>query len=340
MVLRSPAVAVLIVTYGKRWYFLSQVLDRVFKDSHVSVCVVVDNGSDSAHELDGAKIKYGEKLEIVRSEKNLGSAGGFALGLEKIRSLDCEYVLILDDDNLPDEGTIESFLKLRKTIPEEKVVLVGNRVDLPHNEDVFYGEAPGPTEPKGTFFESITREKLSNFSRLLTHTQKKSARQRESRLFVQNESFVYGGAFIPIEAIREAPLPDRNLVLYGDDIEYSWGIKRLGYASYVCFEPKIHDLEISFGEESQAVGLFDPHTRAFRVYYRIRNIVLISRRNTKQSKLTLFLLITLWVHALFLFGAVKYGISRNLFKKMKLIYRAWRDGYYPGTEVPKEAMLP
>jgi GT2 family glycosyltransferase len=333
-------VAVLTVTYGKRWGLLSQVLERVFNDVHVSVCVVVDNGSSCARELGEAKIQYEGKLEIVRSEKNIGSAGGFALGLEKVRSLDCEYVLILDDDNLPDEGMIESFLKLKKTIPEEKVVLVGNRVDLPHNEDVFYGEATGPTEPKGTFFESITHEKLANFFRLLTHTQKKSAPHKEPRRLVANESFVYGGAFIPIEAIRKAPLPDRNLVLYGDDIEYSWGIKRLGYASYVCFEPKIHDLEISFGEESQAVGLFDPHSHPFRVYYRMRNMVLISRRNTRQSKLTLFLLIALWVHALFLLGAAKYGISRNLFKKMKLIYRAWRDGYYPGTEVPKEAMLP
>jgi GT2 family glycosyltransferase len=340
MVLRPSVVAVLIVTYGKRWYFLSQVLDRVFKDSHVSVCVVVDNGSGCASNLDEAKKKYGGKLEIVRSEKNIGSAGGFALGLEKMRSVDCDYVLILDDDNLPEEGAIESFLQLRKTIPEEKVVLVGNRVDLPNNEDVFYGEGPGPTEPKGTFFESITREKLVNFYRLLTHTQKRSARHQEPQSLVANESFVYGGAFIPIEAIRKAPLPDRNLVLYGDDIEYSWGIKRLGYASYVCFEPKIHDLEISFGEESQAVGLFDPHTRAFRVYYRIRNMVLISRRNTKQSKLTLFLLIVLWVHALFLLGAVKYGVSANYFKKVKLIYKAWHDGYYPETQVPKEARLP
>ena len=30
-------------------------------------------------------------------------------------------------------------------------------------------------------------------------------------------------------AVREAPLPDASLILYGDDIEYSWGIKKLGY---------------------------------------------------------------------------------------------------------------
>jgi GT2 family glycosyltransferase len=159
-------------------------------------------------------------------------------------------------------------------------------------------------------------------------------------LVAPNESFIYGGAFIPMKAVREAPLPDKDLVLYGDDIEYSWGIKRLGYASYVCYSPKIYDIDMSFGDGSQSVGLFDPSSAYFKIYFRIRNMVRISVRNTKQWQCTLFLNISIWVTALSLLGLVRYGISRDYVIRLRLILHAVYAGYILTTEVPVVAKLP
>jgi len=333
-------VVVLTITYGKRWHFLSQVIDAVMKDEHVTKLVIVDNGSKNKEELIDGTRKFGDKISIIHLEQNLGSAGGFSVGIEAVRELDCNFVLMLDDDNVPEQGSIEKFLAIRKELGKEKVVLVGNRVDLPGNEDVFYEDTPKEVKPKGTFFESLSFKKVGNFLGLLTDRKRSHSRSAESRHIVPNESFVYGGAFIPIDAIQNAPLPDRNLILYGDDIEYSWGIKRLGYESYVCYSPKIYDLETSFGEGSQAVGLFDPKTAAFKAYYRVRNMVLISRRNTQQTKVALFVNIIIWIHALALLGFLHYGPTKAYFKKLFLVYQAAYAGYFPTERVPKEAQLP
>ncbi len=332
-------VGVVTVTYGKRWHFLSQVVEAVMADKHVGMLVIVDNGSENEEEIKNGVQHYGNKVIILRQEKNLGSAGGFVLGLERIREVDCDNVFILDDDTVPEENAIGKFLELRKRFESENIVLVGNRVNIPGNEDIFYTTDKTETTPKETFFEGISFKKIKHFAALFDGKKKERSRALPVE-YVPNESFVYGGAFIPIDAIRRAPLPDKNLVLYGDDIEYSWGIKRLGYESYVCYSPKIYDIEMSFGEGSQAVGLFDPATAPFKVYYRLRNMVLISRRNTQQSKLILFFNILLWVKALFILGLFRYGVSWNYCKKVALVYKAVHAGYFPHSPIPEEAKLP
>lgn len=331
-------VVVLTVTYGSRWLFLSKVVEEVMKDPHVHEFVIVDNGSSIQDKLKECVLKYGSRITILRNEKNTGSAGGFAHGLEYVRTTDNDFVLVLDDDNVPERDAIGQFLEIKKRIPEQKVVLVGNRTSIPGNEDFFYQPPLINAEPKGTFFETISFKKIKNFIYLLHN--KQEARKNPFIMIAPNESFVYGGAFIPLDAVRKAPLPDRDLILYGDDIEYSWGIKRLGYSSYVCYSPKIYDVDLSFGEGSQAVGLFDPRTQPFKIYHRVRNMVLISRRNTKQTKVALFLNIMIWVKALSLLGVLKYGLQASSFRALFLIYKAVYAGYVPTTEVPEEAKLP
>lgn len=338
---RSPGIIILIVTYGKRWQFLSQVIEVTMKEAHVKQLVIVDNGSKNKEEIEkGVKI-YGEKVVVVRHEKNLGSAGGFASGLRFVQRIDCDFVLILDDDNVPEEGTISKFLELRKEIHKENIVLVGNRVNIPGNESVFYSGIVSDGVPKGTFFEGINWSKIKHFFNLMARREIKEISQRiKPALYVRNESFVYSGAFIPIDAIRKAPLPDSDLVLYGDDIEYSWGIKKLGYDSYVCFSPKIYDLEMSFGEESQAVGLFDPQTPHFKLYYRIRNMVRISVRNTRQNQIILFINVLIWIVGLSIVGLIRYGLRISFFKKVRLLVLAVYGGYVYSAKIPTGVVLP
>lgn len=332
-------VVVVTVTYGNRWRFLSQVVEAVMKDSYVTKLVIVDNGSKNKQEIENGTKEYGNKVIVLRQEKNLGSAGGFAVGLDYVRGLDCDFVFTLDDDNLPEEDAIEKFLENRKLITEEKVVLVGHRINLPGATDFFYKESIKDQQPKGTFFEVFSLNKIRNFFNL-TKSPKVTITKNITSYIMPNESFVYGGAFIPVDAVRNAPLPDASLVLYGDDIEYSWGIKRLGYSSYACYSPKIFDIELSFGDGSQVVGLFDSTTQLFKVYYRIRNMVRISIRNTKQNQIMLLLNIIIWMTGLCILGFLKYCFNKSFLKRIKIILQAVYDGYVPNSKVPDEAKLP
>ncbi|MEN9337875.1 MAG: hypothetical protein RIQ41_189 [Candidatus Parcubacteria bacterium] len=335
----KSSVVALTVTYGRRWKYLSQVLDALDKDEHITKIVVVDNGSNNKDEMIAGVERYTKEITILRQEKNLGSAGGFNVGLDYVRTIDCKYVFILDDDNVPEEGSVEIFLRQMQEFGRD-VVLAGNRVNIPHNEDVFFSTSQPQTIPKGTFFEMISFQKIQTFFKLLGIKTASTPIRDEPLSIVPNESFVYGGSFIPIDAIRRAPLPDTALVLYGDDIEYSWGIKRLGYESYVCWSPKIFDIEMSFGEGSQVVGLFSENTQPFKVYYRIRNMVLISRRNTHQAAVVLACAIAIWTSSLMLLGCIRYGINRHTVRTLFYILHAVLDGYIPGRTPPAWAKLP
>jgi GT2 family glycosyltransferase len=332
-------VVVLTVTYGKRWNFLSQVIERMINDPYVINIVIVDNGSQDKEEIQTAQLRHKEKLIVIRSEKNLGSAGGFALGIEKVREIECNFVFMLDDDNVPEVGAIEIFLQHIKRFNGEKVVIVGNRINIPGNE-VSFQDISNATGFRGTFFEVFSFQKILHFVNLIVGKDKRRIVPNHASLCVPNESFVYGGAFIPIEAVIKAPLPDKELVLYGDDIEYSWGIKKLGYASYVCRTPKIHDVDMSFGEASQVIGLFEPSAPSFKTYYRVRNMIRISRRNTYQNSISLFINIVVWVGGLCILGALRYGINKNFFDRVNLIAQAVYGGYVESASTPEQAKLP
>ncbi|OIO31237.1 hypothetical protein AUJ77_00300 [Candidatus Nomurabacteria bacterium CG1_02_43_90] len=307
-------------------------------DPYVTKLIIVDNGSKNKKEIEEGVKKYGDKVVILRQEKNIGSAGGFARGLAYARGVACDYIFMLDDDNVPEEGAIEKFLELRKLFLNEKVVLVGSRPLLLGNTDIFYKKIITDTSLKFTFFEVFSFAKFFNFLKLFRST--KGLIRGTLIPIVPNESFIYGGAFIPIEAVREAPLPDASLVLYGDDIEYSWGIKKLGYESYACIRPRINDASVTFSDGSHISGLFDPGTEIFKVYYRIRNMVRISIRTTTQAQTILFLNIIVWTSGLCILGMFKYGVNRNYVRRIRIILQAVYGGYEVNYRTPKEAELP
>ena len=337
----TPTVAAVIVTYGKRWGLLSRAVEAVMKDEYIKILIIVDNGSKNEEDIVRGVSSFREKVQIVRSDKNLGSAGGFALGIEHVRKVDCDYVLLLDDDNLLEDGAVALFLDVKKKIGQENVVLVGNRVNIPGNQEIYYSNEQEISQPKKTFFETISYKKIKHFLDLAFGKDTLPIPFRtKPKVYVANESFVYGGAFLPIEAVRKAPLPDGNLVLYGDDIEYSWGVKDVGYSSYVCYSPKIYDIEMSFGEGSQVVGMFDEKVLPYKIFYRIRNMVLISRRNSQQSVLLLFFNIVIWTIGVCVLGLLKYGINFFFLKKVRLIIQAVYNGYFPTTALPKDVLLP
>lgn len=334
----NTKVAVVTVTYGKRWDFLFQVINAVINDNHVVKFIIVDNGSKNQKEIEDGVKDFGEKVMIIRHDKNLGSAGGFYAGLKTVRDIDCDYVFLLDDDNVPEVGAIDRFLDIKNNfLKGDKIVLMGNRVDLSGSQEYFYKPSLTNFNSKETFFEVFSFGKVTNFIKLIIGINNKN--KGPFLPIIPSVGFIYGGSLLPIQAVRDAPLPDKSLVLYGDDIAYSWGVKKAGYRSYVSTLPIIHDVDSSFGD-SHIFGLFNPDTHPFKVYYRIRNMVRISRENSPQWKITLFLSIFIWIIGLCILGIFKYGITKKYLERVKLVWEAVYGGYIKNAKVPKGAELP
>ena len=103
------------VTYGNRFHLLKQVIDGALKEG-VSKVIVVDNNSqpESREKLKAYELELGsDKIKVLYLDDNYGSAGGFKRGLEEAYNhKECEYILVLDDDNLLEEGSFEKLKAL------------------------------------------------------------------------------------------------------------------------------------------------------------------------------------------------------------------------------------
>lgn len=332
----NKKIAIVTVTYGKRWEFIFLLINSVIDDPNLFKLIIVDNGSLNKEEIENGVKKYEDKVVIIRHENNLGSAGGFASGLKYVRDIDCDFVLMLDDDNVLEHESLSVFLDSYNMFSGKRMIC-GFRPDI-QSRDIFTTPVK-KTKLIKTFFDVWNFEKFKTF---LGRTFYKKENKSVNTFYpiVPIQGFVYGGAFLPIEAVRESALPDKNLILYGDDVEYSWGIIDAGYSAYLCSHPIIRDVDMSFEGGDHILGLFNQKTQPFKVYFRIRNMVRISLRNTTQTRIGLHTSIFIWVFSLFVIGVIKYGVTINVVKRMKLIIQAVYGGYVLNAKMPDNAKLP
>lgn len=318
-----------IVTYGERWKHLQQVLDTLVHDPHIVEIVVVNNASRQGEEIK----KYAALhpvVHVIHNDTNRGSAGGYNQALSRAREVECDFVFVLDDDNVPEKGAIALFLTTLTLFEDKKVVLVGNRHQQ-NSEPLFYTNISNDA-PRMTFFNVFSFRKLFRFLGFSVDI------KGLYTPIVPTEAFAFGGSFLPIEAVRTTALPDPSLVLYGDDIEYSWNVKNNGFSSYLCYRPYIHDIDMTFSK-SHIVGLFEPTTKAFTVYYRIRNMVKLSLKHSRQNRLVLIASVITWISILLLLGLYRKGFSSVYKVKALLLLRAVADGF-TGHVAPPEVSLP
>jgi hypothetical protein len=130
--------------------------------------------------------------------------------------------------------------------------------------------------------------------------------------------------------------------MYGEDLKYAWGVRSLGYESYLCYRPMIEDIDMTFEQVkgSHIYGLFQEKTPDYKVYLRVRNSVIISREHTYQNKITLFINIVAWHTGLLLIGVMKTKLNKIYFHRVKIILLAIKNGYKRNTEIPDSIQTP
>lgn len=338
MVIRR--VTVVTVVFGDRWGLLRQVADSLLSDPLATTFVIVDNGCADPESMDSYAADYPDRVVVLRQEENIGYSGAIRKGLEYARTTDCDRVFVLDDDSVPELGAIGRLYENLAFFPEpEKIILAGNRIDVADNAKVFNRLPSKTLMPKGTLFEVFSFRKFVSLARLLLRIPKPA---RDPYLpMVPLEALVTGGSFIPIEAIRTTELPDAALFLYGEDLEFSWRMRRNGYSCYVCAQPVIRDIDLTFSKEGDHIfDLFESRFRDYKVYFRIRNAIIISRRNTTQTPHVLLANVLIWTVGLLAIGFFAKGPSKTFFKRARIILRAVRDGYGSDRTPPPFIEIP
>ena len=208
---------------------------------------MVDNASHN-QEADIISQKYSH-VKVIKSEKNLGFAGGNNLGIKAAQG---QYLFLVNNDTIFKNFNIQALINRAKSSSEIGVVCPKIR----------FAWKPQPIQFTGyTKLSKITiRNRAIGFGEE-DHGQYNTAHPTP---------YAHGAAmFIKREAIDKAGLMPECYFLYYEELDWSMMFTRAGYQ--IWYEPQC----TIYHKESQATGQNSP----LRTYYITRNRLLLVRRN-------------------------------------------------------------
>ncbi|MFP4328591.1 MAG: glycosyltransferase [Paracoccaceae bacterium] len=253
---------VAVVVTHDRLAHLRQTLARLLETppAQLHAVVVVENASTDGT---GAWLdrQRDPRLVVLRQDRNLGGAGGFAAGMRMAcERFDPDWIVVMDDDARPAPGALAAFHEAEPA----RWDAVAGAVYYPDGRICDMNRpSVNPFWNLPVFLRSLLGGGREGFH-MRPPDYEKPPRQ------VDISSFV--GLFLSRAAIRRAGYPEPQLFVYGDDGIYTLGLSagggRIGFVPHIRFE---HDCSTFDGQR----GRFRP---IWKTYYYHRNLLLLYRK--------------------------------------------------------------
>lgn len=219
--------------------------------------IVVDNGSYENH-IPTWQSSYPE-VRFIRSEKNLGFAGGNNLG---IREANTEYLFLVNNDTEFSAGLIEKLVAVLDSSPQV-----------------------GAISPKILYFDKPDIIQYAGFTKMNMNTgRNRCIGQMEHDMGQYDNTtgptgFVHGAAMmIRKEAINKAGLIPELFFLYYEEMDWCEKIRKAGFEIWIEPKAKIYH------KESMSVG----KKSLLKEYFMCRNRILFIRRNAPWLSRNIF----------------------------------------------------
>ena len=250
----------MVVTYN-RCALLEACLEALFRqDRPLDEILVIDNAStDGTAEM--MRKKYSDKVTYVGLEQNVGGAGGFYEGIRLAYEKGHDWVWVMDDDVEPMTDALSALIES----PAFNDPTVGFLASLVLNPNL-----------KAQIFP------YRRFNRLMAACPAVNEDTLKEPL-VPIEAAGFLGGMIRREAIDTVGLPLKDLFIYWDDTEFIFRISRRFKVFLVPASKVVHHYVWVPPRGSKALGLLRkpsgvPFSQAWRVYYNLRNSILIRTR--------------------------------------------------------------
>jgi len=223
--------------------------------------IVVDNGS--AEDPTCVLQQRFPAVHVIRSEENLGFAGGNNLGIQASTG---DYLFFLNNDTELQNGVIECLLGLFEKVP--KLGIVSPMICY------FY--------PKVEADKELIQYAGSTAVHTLTGRNRTIGLDKYDRGQYQHPqptAYIHGAAMlIPRKIIKEVGMMAELFFLYYEELDWCAQIKRAGYQAFVHPGVKVYH------KESVTVGKLSP----LKTHYLNRNRILFMRRNKSTGAFVLF----------------------------------------------------
>lgn len=323
--MKGNKVCVVTVTYGDRARYLSQLIEVCLGLESVSNIVVVDNCSSCG---DGFFTSFkNDKIHHVYLDSNTGSANGYKVGIQyALSQFDCEFVWLLDDDNVPKYNALDKLLDSYNEIYLKKNA---------HNFAV-QSRRPGFIAHSSIFSNSDYYKLYKDYNRFLGFSFYNLSVKVSGLLFrpkVNNlecadgiypvDYTEYGGTLLNINLIKDIGLPNDEYFLYSDDAEYTARITKSDGEIFILKDSVVDDVDFSWnsqGGSKSFLPILDDSSE-FRVYYSTRNQLYFQKNFRVKSKFSFFVNGFIYIFILTAAALFKFRLNR-----LVTIYDSIRDG--------------
>lgn len=265
------------------------MIDSITFNDNMEV-IVVDNGSieDEATLIS----QHYPQVKTIRSDKNLGFAGGNNLGIKVSKA---KYLFLINNDTIFKDFNILPLIERLESSPKIGMVCPKIRFTWGNNPIQFAGY---------TLLSKMTvRNKAIGFGE-----------EDKGQYDIPHPTpYAHGAAMlIKREVIERVGLMPECYFLYYEELDWSMIIKRAGYE--IWYEPAC----TIYHKESQSTG----QDSSLRTYYITRNRLLLVKRNWHG--------LTKYLSFIYIIGIVTTrDFLRNIIKghqnHVKAIYRALND---------------
>ena len=215
----KSAVAI-VVTY-KRHSLLKECL-LALQGHNLDQIIIVNNGgvedSLTCQTVNTVSEQTHTPITLINTDKNLGGAGGFALGIEQAIETEFDFVWLMDDDCIPDQGALAALIKVASS-----------------------GKNDSLGRPYGFYASRVfwTDQSLHNMNiPELSQDWSRALHLTNDALEIRRCSFV--SVLIPSAAIKKIGLPIKEFFIWGDDVEFTLRISDFyGFGQY-CLDSSVH----------------------------------------------------------------------------------------------------
>ncbi len=212
-------VCAVVVTYNRKEILL-QCLTAILKQSiKIEKLIIVDNNSTDGTEklLEEQGYFDNEVIYYQKLMENTGGAGGFHEGMKIARSMDPDWVWIMDDDVIPEKNCLEELLKADQITCEEVS---------------FYASAIRNADGMAMNVPKLSRKQFTKYTDWYQYL---------DYGLVQITKATFVSLLINGRAIQKCGLPWAPFFIWGDDSEYTQRIIRdFGPAYMVGTSKAIH----------------------------------------------------------------------------------------------------
>ena len=233
------------------------LLDHLTFDHNDTEVIVVDNGSAN-NEAETIASRYAN-VKCIRSERNLGFAGGNNLG---IRHAHGKYLFFVNNDTEVSMDDIDRLIKRIDT--SEHIGIVCPKIRF------FYGD------------RHIQYAGFTPMSRITCRNRGIGYNEADIGQYdtPRQTAFAHGAAMmVKRNTIDKVGLMPECYFLYYEEMDWSMMMKRNGYQ--IWYEPSA----TVYHKESQSTGANSP----LKTYYLTRNRLLFIKRNSEHFRLLSYL---------------------------------------------------